>query len=271
MNEIQSRWQTLPSRIEAVTDPEVNKELFTLYHNLIAPLTNIEKTAAEISTANRTIAECSGTVTYSLADTFTDALLKIPKTFVIMTVCLSIFYGTVINWLIEDSGFNIPGILEPVLDPGITESLICFAVLSTILCLFTEFKHTISAVNSENKNRKKAYESAVASLSRLEPDLKQQIFRIRDVIQFVPEKYRSSDALKYFVDSYCNSRVDNLKEAVNAYDTHLFRSLTEDAQQQILGQLEQNNDLLRDIRYQQLVTAQQLESIQGDIWLSSIF
>lgn len=271
MNEIQSRWQTLPSRIEAVTDPEVNKELFTLYYNLIGPLTNIEKTAAEISTANQTIAECSGTATYSLADTFANALLKIPKTFIIMTVSLIIFYSTVINWLIEDSGFRIPEMLDPVLDPGITEFLIFLAVLSTILCFYTEFTHTISAVHAENKNRKKAYESALDSLSRLEPDLKQQIFQIRDVIRFVPAKYRSSDALKYFVESYSNSRVDNLKEAVNAYDTHLFRSLTEDVQQQILGQLEQNNKLLQDISYQQLVSMQQLEAIQGDIWLSSIF
>lgn len=271
MQQIQAKRQTFLSRVETVTDPEVNKALFTLYHNLVGPLTNIEKTAAEISAANQTIAECSGTVTYSLSDTAANALKKIPKTFIIMTVSLSLFYSTAINWLIEDSGFKMPEILEPVLDPGITEALVCIAVLSVILCFFTEFTHTSAAVHAENKCRKEAYGRALDSLSRLEPDLKQQILKIKDVIQFVPAKYRCSDALKYFVESYSNSRVDNLKEAVNAYDTYHFRSLAVNAQQQILEQLKQNAELLQDISYQQLVSTQQLEFIQRDIWLSSTF
>lgn len=35
------------------------------------------------------------------------------------------------------------------------------------------------------------------------------------MICFVPPEYRFSDAMRYFVESYQNSRVDDLKEAVS--------------------------------------------------------
>lgn len=155
MQEIQPREQAQLPRVEAADEPGVNKALFTLYSNLIGPLADIEKTAAEISAAKQAIAECSGAVTYSRASAAMNTLKKIPKTFIIMTVTPALFYSTAINWLIEDSGLRIPEILGPALDPGIIESLECFAVLSILLCFFTEFTHAASATRTENKYRKK--------------------------------------------------------------------------------------------------------------------
>lgn len=271
MQEMQARQQMQLPRLEAVDEPEVNKALFTLYNGLIEPLADIERTASEISSARQVLAECSRPVTYSPAGTAMNALKKIPKTFLIMTAALGLFYSTAINWLIEDSGFKTPEILEPVLNPTLTGALECIAVLSILLSFFTEFKTALSSVHAENKHRKEAYGNAAASLSRLEPELERQVSRIKNAIQFVPPKYRFSDALRYFVDSYSNSRVDNLKEAVNAYDTNYFRSLSVRMQQQMMGQLQQNTQLLQDIAFQQLANARQLSSIQEDIRLSNTF
>ena len=73
------------------------------------------------------------------------------------------------------------------------------------------------------------------------------------------------------MEAYSNSQVDNLKEAVNAYESYYFRRQTVEIQQQMLEQVRKNGVLLEGIYFQQLVTMQQLENIQRDIWLSSAF
>lgn len=269
MQEIQSRPLTPISRIEAVDDPNVNNALFTLYGNLIEPLSNIETMMAIISVAKQTKDECGTAVTYSRAETAAGALLKIPKIFIILTVSIIIFYGTVINWILEK--FNPPKILNPILDPPLPMAFLFFAIASVVISFATEFMKASSAVAAKNKSRKESYDKAIKTLAQVEPDLKQQVFQIKDVIRFVPPKYRFSDALRYFVESYTNSRVDNLKEAVNAYDTYHFRGQTLEVQQQLLEQERRNSELLADIRYEQLVIMQQLDSIRDDVWLSSIF
>lgn len=267
MQEIQPKQWTSISRVESVDDSNVNRALFTLYKNLVEPLANIENMIAAISTARKTQEECGTVITYSRPQTAARALRKTPRNFIILTIFMIIIYGTIGNWIIEN--YNTPKILDPILDPPMPEIFVIFAIISLVITLAVEFLVISSDVADQNKSRKEAYDKATDIIAQLEPDLKQQMLNIKDAIQFVPPQYRFSEALHYFVDSYINSRVDNLKEAVNAYETHYFRCQTLEIQQQLKEQERKNGELLADIYYQQLVTLQQLDSIRSDIWLSS--
>lgn len=269
MQEIQPKQRTSVPRFESVNDPDVNRALFTLYNNLIEPLTDIENMVAAITSARKTQEKCGTVITYSRSQTAIKALRKSPLVFIFLTVFMIIFYGTVINWILEN--YDTPKILDPILDPPMPEIFLVFAIISIIISFVVVFFWTASDVAVRNRDRREAYNKATDTISRLEPELKQQVFHIKDAIQFVPPKYRSSASLSYFVEAYSNSQVDNLKEAVNAYETYYFRRQTVEIQQQMLEQVRKNGVLLEGIYFQQLVTMQQLENIQRDIWLSSTF
>lgn len=85
--------------------------------------------------------------------------------------------------------------------------------------------------------------------------MKQEISEITNnvapTVQYVPPKYRTSDALAYFVSAYENSQVDDLKEAVNAYNE-------QQEHREIVGTLQGISSSLAGIAYMQLETLKQL-------------
>lgn len=241
-------------RIEPVKDPAVNKALFTLYGNLIEPMAGIEKTREEIMRAEEMAAGAKGEETLSMSDVFSHAVSLFPKMYVFVFVVI-----VILSQFID------------ALNIRISQALCLVAVITVLLSPVMAYIKVAGSVAARNKSRRKRYDEALCALAELEPNLEQQIERIRDVICFVPPSYRFSDALRYFVESYANSRVDDLKEAVNAYDTHYFRSQTMQMQQEILRQERQNADALSRIAYSQLCIMEQLAGIRGDIWLSGGF
>lgn len=269
MQEIQPKQRTFISRIESVTDTDVNNALFTLYGNLVEPLANIENMIATISVARKTQEECGTVISYSRPQTAFNALKKVPRNFIIFSIFMIIIYSTLGNWILNN--FNTPKILDLIIDPPMTQAFVVFFIISTVLTFAMEFLNTSYNVGEQNKTRKEEYDKATNIIAQWEPELKQQVHRIQETIQFVPPKYRFSAALSYFVEAYRNSQVDNLKEAVNAYETYYFRQLALETQQQLLEQERKNGELLSGIYFEQLVTMQQLDSIRGDIWLSSAF
>ena len=85
---------------------------------------------------------------------------------------------------------------------------------------------------------------------------------IKHAIAFVPPAYRTSDALSFFVRSYHNSRVDNLKEAVNAFEMHMEAEHTRSL-------LKEQIKVLQDIQFQNAIMLDELDSLRSDIWLSN--
>lgn len=255
MQQLQQKKPLQLSRIESVKDPEVNRALFTLYGNLIRPLSAIEETMDRIKGTKETIASTEGDVTYPLSDAITCGIAMFPKSFPAVFVCL----------------FILAHFIPAVDDLGILGALIFSAIAAAVGGSALLYMTGKSSTASKNRERREAHKRAVDRLSELEERLTGQIAQIQDVICFVPPKYRFSDALNYFVESYVNSRVDDLKEAVNAYDTFYFRSLTADMQRKLLEQEQENAARLDLISYNQLCTMQQLDRIRSDIWLSSIF
>lgn len=67
MELIQNRQSYHFSRIESVSDANVNKALFTLYGKLINPLADIEKTISEIRQTEAVIAKTEGHIRISVS------------------------------------------------------------------------------------------------------------------------------------------------------------------------------------------------------------
>ena len=251
MNKGQIALQKQLARVEPVKDPAVNKALFTIYSNLINPLVNIEKTIDEISYAEAVAAETEGKVKIPLPSIIAHIICMLPKMYIAIAI----------------TSFILAHFID-ALDTSIETALLLCAKITVILSPVCSCAYDMISIASKNRTRKENHDRAVNDLARLKPDLERQVYQIKDAIQFVPPKYRFSGALSYFVESYTNSRVDDLKEAVNAYDTYYFRNQTVQIQQQILEQEQKNTMLLSQIAYNQLCMMGQLDGILGSVWLS---
>lgn len=240
------------ARIESVQDPEVNRALFTIYSNLVEPLAQIERTHGEILETEETIERTEHGTKVSVSD----ILGKTVKRSIVLAIVLLVIQ------------FILACTIEAFENLETVTALKISAIGGPILSFAGTLWLELSAHAAYEKQRKKIHEEALENLVQLEDSLKWQVGRIREVIMFVPPKYRFSEALRYFVESYSNSRVDNLKEAVNAFDTYYFRAQSLQIQNAILQKLDENNELLGMVAYSQLCMMGQLDGIQRDIWLS---
>ena len=164
MQEIQPKQRTFISRIESVTDTNVNNALFTLYGNLVEPLANIENMIATISVARKTQEECGTVITYSHPRTAFNALKKVPRNFIIFSIFMIIIYSTLGNWILNN--FNTPKILDLIIDPPMTQAFVVFFIISTVLTFAMEFFNTSYNVGEQNKTRKKEYDKAKSEINR---------------------------------------------------------------------------------------------------------
>lgn len=90
-------------------------------------------------------------------------------------------------------------------------------------------------IMSENEQIK-AQEQAVLS------DLQQVQTAYRERVGYwYPDNYCSVDAAEFIYNAVKNYRVDNLKEAINLYETALHQKRVEDTQKQALQQQKLNN------------------------------
>lgn len=252
MQELQQQQGGGLARIEPVQDPEVNRALFTMYNNLIEPLAQIERTHSEIMETETMVGRMAQAIRFSFSDALKHAVKLSLKLAVVLFIVLLVI-----------AQFN-----ETLENMKTTTVLKIIAVVALAVSLIWAFCAEAVSSASRERNRKAIHDRAVDELAKLEDSLKWQVSQIREVIMFVPPKYRFSEALRYFVESYLNSRIDNLKEAVNAFDTYYFRSQTIQMQREMLEKQQENNELMQAIAYNQLCMMGQLGSIQRDIWLS---
>ena len=252
MQELQQQQGGGLARIEPVQDPEVNRALFTMYNNLIEPLAQIERTHSEIIETEQTIGRTAGIISFSFSNALKHAVRLFPKLAVVIFIVL----------------FAMTKFIAALEDLKTVTAFKIIAVTAVTIALIWAFCAEAVSSATRERNRKAIHDRAVDALAKLEDSLKWQVSQIREVIMFVPPKYRFSEALRYFVESYSNSRIDNLKEAVNAFDTYYFRSQTIQMQREMLEKQQENSELMQAIAYNQLCMMGQLGSIQRDIWLS---
>ena len=73
----------------------------------------------------------------------------------------------------------------------------------------------------------------------LSEDCQSEINKVSLELRKIPRQYWSSRALEFFVMEYRSGKVDTVKEAMHAYDTHCHRMSVEQSQQRIIRQNEQ--------------------------------
>ena len=97
--------------------------------------------------------------------------------------------------------------------------------------LIGAFRH----MNQQRKNSKNL-KSAKLQFEQIEEQIQNRIQSVTEHLQFIPPSYRHSDAMKYFSRAYLDGKVDNLKEAMESYDTYLHRLNMERSQKMIVQQ-----------------------------------
>lgn len=186
-------------RIEPVSDPEVNKKLFTIYAALIKPFKQMEDDLSQIELIKRNNAELA----------LYDHPVNPIKVIILGVLLVAIGFG------IGSFGFSIAG------DNRTLETIFLVIMLFLMQASFL-LAYLILRI-AEYWKVKKENDEAIANnnkvIKQLEAESHELSVNLSKVAYLIPQKYRCSTALKYFCESYSNSRVDNLKEAVNAYDT----------------------------------------------------
>lgn len=98
------------------------------------------------------------------------------------------------------------------------------------------------AVDNYNKMATEGNEAAqIQEQSALKELQKLQIVYQERLASWYPENYCCLDAAEFFYDAVKNYRADNLKEAVNLYETTLHQRRVEDNQKQAIRQQKLNN------------------------------
>lgn len=239
------------TRIESSADPAVNKRLFQIYEVLIPPVRNIENAVNDIETHKERIRQLEN---HNFVPKFLDLVIKIVL-FLVALFVLHPLTDTIVNWI---SGmFNgFLGVITWFL--GMLLSLLLFVIIAFIA---GEIVHNM--INkSLGPQKQPEIKKENLEIAALQQQIQSTINNIKHAIVFVPPAYRTSDALSFFVRAYHNSRVDNLKEAVNAYEMHMEAEHTR-------SMLKEQIKVLQDIQFQNAIMLDELDSLRSDIWLSN--
>lgn len=229
-------------RIEAVNDPKINKALFTIYEKLVEPLRQIETKVSRVDDLRKAIDNNEYYAKHSFKRVIHSSKLLFLPFLIINFIILNkaVFSDNDMLW-----SLYVP--LASVFDTldGYSNSLI-FDILTTIYVIYIFFFRPIViatipvwiVVVIKNKNHSAQNKKYKKEINELTPIINQEVDNISKVICFVPPNYRYSQALNFFVDAYANSKIDNLKEAVNLYDTNKYRQDMLDYQKQTVKLLQ---------------------------------
>ncbi len=231
------------SRVE---DPQLNNKLFAFYERLVNPFAEVEGLYEKIEKDTDVISECRR----SRKDCFVKALKTTAKVSVIsfVLVCVVLF-GTLfiakVDLLLSSA--------ELLAFPGAEDFLFGFlflwlplgvGIFSGVLSLIGRLSCNASLISDCEEDMKKC-----------KAELDEKLPALKNVACLIPPQYRNSVALRFFVEAYSNSKIDNLKEAVNLFDTQLYRN-------QMLVYQENIVCALRAISFNMSMISNQLDSIE---------
>lgn len=104
------------------------------------------------------------------------------------------------------------------------------------------YKKQNEKIDSDNQKIMADNEKIKAQEQAVLNDLQNVQIAYRErVSSWYPEKYCFVDAVEFFCNAVKNYRADNLKEAINLYETELHQRRVEDTQKQALEQQKLNN------------------------------
>lgn len=233
------------NRVESVDDLKLNDCLFTLYNKLIAPVKKIEQLTIAIENKEFEI---------EAKKAYEDEKPSGSEYFVRFFISLFVvaFGGGLIYAIIVTNSSDSEAV------DLVAKLLIWPAIIFlTIVPLKRKYR------KSSKKTRLRYQNHDIPMLENEIKDYEDQrnkiVLAIKDYICYCPPAYRYSSALSYFVDSYSNTRVNNLQEAVRAFDEYK-RS------QDMMNAMKCIYSVLEDIRAEQIRTNEQLASLQASVW-----
>lgn len=250
------------TRIEAVDDPKINKALFSIYEKLIVPFKKIEAKVARINNLQELIEENKEYTKCSF-----ERILYFSKYifFPLLIINIIIVSINMDNEILLRKFLPLEALFEFLIDNYDTTflDLLYFAYCFLFHPIFLSFfiiGIIVITVNIIHKFQNEKYQKEIDEIM---PIVNSEMEDISEVACFIPPNYRYSDALDFFVEAYANSKVDNLKEAVNLYDTNEYRQNMLDYQAEMV-------EWTKAIAFAELEQAEQLKNIRSDIWLAEI-
>lgn len=109
-------------------------------------------------------------------------------------------------------------------------------------------------IDDENEEVKKQEQVVLNDLQKVQVEYRERLGT------WYPESYCSVDAVEFFHNAIKNYRADNMKEAINLYETTLHQRRVEDNQQQAIKQQKLNNLLTVGSIAMQAVNANAIEN-----------
>lgn len=154
----------------------------------------------------------------------------IAKACIVMTV-LSGLMGVIVSFQDDEVEMRVGSLVAVIVWTAIV-----FAFFKVINILRNR------AVDNYNKMATEGNETAqIQEKSALEELQKLQVVYQERLASWYPENYCCLDAAEFFYDAVKNYRADNLKEAINLYETTLHQRRVEDNQKQAIRQQKLNN------------------------------
>lgn len=237
-------------RVESVDDPEANALLFTLFEKLIEPVKEIEK-CVELINEDEEILQSHVVVEKFHYPIFVKVLLIIVG---IIVSILLIFPTALIYELTGSLGYA-----------GWVYIYCAVLLIGLVCCIPNIIKYKkASSVHEEKKAL------ALPDIENMKSRALKITENISEYMQFVPPKYRTSEALAYFCESYMNTRVSNLAEAINAYDQFYAAEKrhreTVDMLQGIQYKMDSLENDMELMNAQLLVMDSQILGMRSDMW-----
>lgn len=132
------------------------------------------------------------------------------------------------------------GILSFMMEMGTFAGIVYAVINIALIKLYYVFKNKKIDTNNElarvNNENVKPQEQAVLN------ELQQVQIAYRERVGYwYPDNYCSVEAVEFFYNSVMNYRADNLKEAINLYETFLHQRRVEDNQKKAIEQQKLNN------------------------------
>lgn len=237
-------------RIDSVEDKDINDHLFTLYAKLVPPVSEIESLSASINQKSAEIEDAKRFRFYKLP------FITIAVTVLVWWYCASQYGET----------DHLPFIFRPLETATFQSDLFSLTIWSIIYGVVTNL--VLSALFSiilflVKRNTIPTLQNEIGAANQRRLTIANNL---RDYICYVPPAYRFAAALSYFVDSYRNTRVSNLKEAVREYDAYARHNQLQESISNMQAMIYEG---LSQIMTIQLQTQEQLASINASVWASN--
>ena len=232
------------NRVESVDDLKLNDCLFTIYKKLISPVRKIEQLTTAIEN-NQYVIESKK----AYEDEKPSFLEYIVMFFI--SIFVGLIPGFIICWILGIDGYD-------------TEhaGLVYWPIVIFLTIVPLTAKYRISSRKTRSKYNNHDIPMLENEIKDYEDQRNEIVLAIKDYICYCPPAYRYSSALSYFVDSYSNTRVNNLQEAVRTFDEYK-RS------QDMMNAMKCIYSVLQDIRTEQIRTNEQLASLEASVWAAN--